>query len=336
MQRGTIRFAAQGDARRSRPCIMLAAMPGLLPPIHTTAELDRLRSDEELWRPAMSEIARRHGLAGRLQLFPTGSAVVFSAGDERVVKLHEPWHRDLFENEEACLALVQGRLPVASPELVTAGEIEGWSYLVMTRLPGQPLSEVRGQIDRTDFLAIAREVGALAQACHALPVPQSFRPFKEWSEFIDEQRAGCSARHRANDLPEHLLATVDEQVAGVSLAADQPVFLHTELTDTNLMVARSEGHWQLSGVFDLEPSMLGHPLYDLPAVTMFVARGAPDLCRAALEASGVPRLDATLRRRLLACTLLHRYSHLGFFLRQVGVQDYPSDWDQVATALFGF
>ena len=31
--------------------------------------------------------------------------------------------------------------------------------------------------------------------------------------------------------------------------------------------------WRLSGVFDFEPAMLGHPLYELPAITIFVARG---------------------------------------------------------------
>jgi hygromycin-B 7''-O-kinase len=164
----------------------------------------------------------------------------------------------------------------------------------------------------------------------------AFRPFRPWNDFIAEQRAGCTSRHRANELPEHLLATLEEQLGDVCLTTDEPVFLHTELTDTNLMVAEKVGHWQLSGVFDFEPSMLGNPLYDLPAITMFVARGDPQMCRAALAAFGAHQLDDALRGQLLACVLLHRYSHLGFFLRQVGVHGYPQDWNQVANALLGF
>ncbi len=143
-------------------------------------------------------------------------------------------------------------------------------------------------------------------------------------------------RHRANGLPAALVDTLEEQLAGVDLSTDAPVLLHTELTDTNLMVARSDEGWRLSGVFDFEPSMLGHPLYDLPAITMFVAHGDPAACRAALTVFGAGGLDDDLRRRLLACTLLHRYSNLAFFLRQVGVDGYPPDWPGIAEALLGF
>ncbi len=44
-----------------------------------------------------------------------------------------------------------------------------------------------------------------------------------------------------------------------------------------LMVEEQSAGWRLSGVFDFEPSMVGHHLYDLPAITMFVARGEPSL-----------------------------------------------------------
>jgi len=250
--------------------------------------------------------------------------------------MHEPWNRPHFATELTYLEMWHNRLPVPSPRLVASGEIEGWGYLVMTRLPGELMSDARDQIDRTDLLAIAEQTGDLARALHALPVPTGHCPDPPWNEYLAAQISGCAATHRANALPDHLLETLDDQLAGVDLTSDSPVFLHTELADLNLMVAQRNGRWRLSGVFDFEPSRLGHPLYDLPAITIFVARGDPAMCRAALAAFGRSDLDDKLRRALLACTLLHRYSHLGFFLRQTGTDDYPRTWPAVATALLGF
>ncbi len=283
----------------------------------------------------MVEIARRHGLPERVRLFPTGSAIVFAAGDGHVVKLHEPWHRDLYENEVACLALVRDRLSVPSSEVVATGELEGWAYLIMTRLPGEPLSEVRDRVSHPELVAITEQTAALARSLHAVAVPATFRR-ESWNDFSRRQRARCGQHHRERGLPAPLVDSLDAQFEGIDLETDAPVFLHTELTDTNLMVSRADGRWQLSGVFDFEPSMLGHPLYDLPAIAIFVARGDPVASRAGMAAFGVEGSGELLRRQLMACTLLHRYSHLAFFLGQVGVRDYPPEWGAVARALFGF
>ena len=306
----------------------------LLPPITKQSELDERRGQAELWAPAIAAIAERHELRGEARLFATGSAVVYAVG-EHVIKLHEPWNRAHYTTEATCLELLAGRLPVPSPRLHFAAELEGWGYLVMDRLPGLPLSAARPDIPADDMLAIASQTGALAAAIQAIAPPADFVAFGPWNQFITAQREQLVSHHRRGGLPADLLATIEDRLAGIDLTCDAPVLLHTELSDTNLMVAEQSDGWRLSGVFDFEPSMLGHPLYDLPAITMFVARGDPALCAAALSAYGVTRDDA-LRRQLLASTLLHRYSHIGFFLAQTGVDEIPLDWDQIASQLLGF
>jgi hygromycin-B 7''-O-kinase len=306
----------------------------LLPAITTQSELDEHRNQSELWAPAIAAIAKRHDLGGEAHLYATGSAVVFAVGDH-VVKLHEPFNRDHYTTEATCLELLTDRLPIASPRLHVAAELEGWGYLVMDRLPGCPLSEARPAIPANDMLAIAAQTGELAAAIQAIAVPDDFAPFAPWNQFIAKQRANLVAHHRRADLPAALLATIEDELVGVDLTTSAPVLLHTELSDTNLMVEEQAAGWRLSGVFDFEPSMLGHPLYDLPAITMFVASGRPELCAAALSAYGVTA-DDELRRQLLACTLLHRYSHLGFFLAQTGITEIPPSWAQIATHLLGF
>jgi hygromycin-B 7''-O-kinase len=261
--------------------------------------------------------------------------VVFAVGDH-VVKLHEPWNRGDAEVEAECLDRLEGALAIATPRLVARGELEGWSYLVMTRLPGQPLSEVRAEIAPAEWPALCAAVGRLAIDLQAVPVAGPLAGTRPWAAFVAEQRAGCAARHRRLGLPEALLGDLERRLAGIDLAAEHPVLLHTELTDTNLMVVRERGRWRLAGVFDFEPAMVGHPHYDLPAITIFVARGRPDRCRAALAGYGIAEPDPALRARLLALTLLHRYSRLDFFLAQVGVDGYPGSWDEIATRLFGW
>ena len=315
-------------------------MGNRLPEVHSAEEFEQLRADERAWLPAVEYLARRHGITGRCRLFSTGSAVVCQAGDRHVIKLHEPWHRDLCDTEAQYLSWMEGRLPVASPAVVAVGDLEGWGYIVMSRLPGLPLSEARADMAPADLVQVAIEAGRLAACLQALAEPPPSLCAPPWRQFIAGQRRACLDRHRAQGLPAHLLDTLEAQLGDDTFDLAEPVFLHTELTDTNLMVAQtgqeSGRAWQLSGVFDFEPSMLGHPLYDLPSLTIFVCRGQPEPAKAALLAYGVERCDTSLARKLLALTLLHRYSHIGFFLRIAGVPSYPDDWTQVRRALIGF
>ncbi len=233
-------------------------------PIVTVDDFDSKRNDAQLWMPVLRAIAQRHGLEGRITLFPTGSAVVGSVGDRWVIKLHEPWHRDLYLTEKVLLEHLDGRLPVATPELIAFGDIEGWAYLVMRRLPGEPLNEVRKGLDLADLSRVAHDLGELVAETQALSVEGVEWPCKPWDEFIKSQRVQCVARHRAQGVPETLLATLPEALDGADVSTSRPVLLHTEWTDANVLVHRESGRWMLSGAFDFEPSMKGHRLYDLP------------------------------------------------------------------------
>ena len=306
----------------------------LFPPV-TSKNFDDHRNDAELWMPALGVIAERHRLEGALSLFSTGSAVVCSIGERYVVKLHEPWCRDLYTTEKLLLATLDGRLSIPTPGLIASGEIENWGYLVMRRLPGAPLSEVRGDLNVRELCDIAQCVGELVAETQALPVGDLDWPCTPWDDFIHAQKAGCLERHREHGVPEELLATLPDQLEGVDIdiTTEEPVLLHTEWTDTNVLVDRVDGRWQLSGAFDFEPSMKGHPNYDLPSLTMFVARGDTQIARAALTGYGIHDPGERFRRNILAHTLLHRYSNLGSFLSLVGVQNYPDTWEEISAAL---
>lgn len=307
----------------------------------TAYDFDSKRNDAELWLPALRAIAERHELTGPIAIFPTGSAVVCSVGDRWVIKLHEPWCRALYATERVLLGHLDGRLPVATPGLIADGDIEGWGYLVMRRLPGLPLSEVRDAIYASELCRVAHELGELVAATQAVSIESIEWPAIPWHEFIEAQRAACVTWHRAHGVPERLLETLPDQIDGADVTTSRPVLLHTEWTDTNVLVEHVAGRWQLSGAFDFEPSMSGHRLYDLPSLTVFVARGHARVARAALAGYGLRNLEKrdatteTLRRDLLAHALLHRYSNLERLLGLVGVAEYPATWAEISTALSG-
>jgi hygromycin-B 7''-O-kinase len=99
--------------------------------------------------------------------------------------------------------------------------------------------------------------------------------------------------------------------------------LHTELMREHLMVANEGSGWQLSGMFDFEPAMLGAPEYDFASYGLFVACGDGRFLRRSLLAYGYrdDQLNAALQNRLMAYAILHRYSNLRWYLERLPVPD---------------
>jgi hygromycin-B 7''-O-kinase len=307
------------------------------PTFRRDAAFEALRSHDAPWLPAIKAIAARHGLEGTARLFDQGSCVLFGVGDLWVVKLFEPWFLAHYHTERTLLAHVDGALPVPTPQLHAADIIEGWGYVVMSRLAGNALNQERAAFGPTDRIRIARQVGTLAAALHERPVTglESLAP--SWPAFIAEQRAACVARHQGHGLVSaSTLENIRTLVAQTEIPMSSQGLLHTEMTDQNLLVAQDDEGWRLSGLVDFEPAMLGAPEYDLVAPAIFIARGDADLLDQTLEAYGysASERNGALQARQMAYTLLHRYSHLGFFWRQISHDPFPDDLNMLMDAFF--
>ena len=98
--------------------------------------------------------------------------------------------------------------------------------------------------------------------------------------------------------------------------------LHTELMREHLLVEHDGAGWQLSGLFDFEPAMLGAAEYDFASFGLFVACGDSRFLRRTLLAYGYrhDQLDAALQCRLMAYAMLHRYSNLRWYLERLPAQ----------------
>jgi hygromycin-B 7''-O-kinase len=292
----------------------------LLPPVHTRDDLLRSPRDEATYLPAVREVCRRHQLpAERLTRYAGGSTIVFAVGEAYVVKLFEPIFAEAAATEHAALMHVHGKLGVPTPGVVAVGTLEGWHYVVMDQLPGRSLSEAWDTIPGPERERLCARLGAAVGRLHALPTRGLSLPGPDWSVFLRQQRESCVERQRAHGLAEEWLSQVPGYLAGVELPLVRRVLLHTEVMREHVVARRGPEGWEPSGLFDFEPAMLGAPEYELGSVGIFLARGDPAVFRAFLLGYGYPEAELTpgLQRRILAYTLLHRYSNLRWYLETV-------------------
>ena len=287
------------------------------PEASTAAQFSAVRRDEARLRPAVLALCGRLGLGGeRVARFPGGSMPVYAVGDRLVLKLYPPAYRACRATEERVLRVLGGGLPVPTPRVERSGESGRWGYILMTRLDGEPLTEVWPRAGERDRDRLAGQLGAALAALHEVSIP-ALGP-ADWDRFISGQRAGCAARQRALGLGEPWLAQIPDFLDSVRLLPSPPVLLHTEVMREHLLaVAGPGGQWSLSGLYDFEPAMMGAREYEFALAGVYVSGGDPLVLRRLLTAYGYrdDQLDGGLQRRLLAYALLHRYSNLPKYLR---------------------
>lgn len=303
-------------------------------------EYRALRGDPQRWQDAIAAIAARHGIGGGPVRPLGGSNLVASVGGTRVVKLFPPFLRYQWDSERVALAVLHGALaPVVTPELLHEGEIDGWPYLIMTRLEGASLEDVWRGAAAAERVELLGQIGALIARVHALDPGPIAAIGPHWDDFLAAQRAGCVARHARLTLPAPLLAELEAYLDRVMPAIPRviaPVILTGEYTPANLLVTRRADRWQLTGLIDFGDVWCGAADYDLLGPATFLAAG--DLARlgALLAARGhAPgELGPALRDRLMALLLLHRHSDLDAQIRIPDWRDRAHSLDELAALVF--
>ena len=288
-----------------------------LPAGITASALDSLHDDLPAWRGPIERLAQGLGDGPVVQM-ASGTVLVALLGRTRVLKLYPPFLRDHFGFEQAALARLGGRLAVPTPQLLKAGELDGWPWLLMTQLAGEPLTAHWAGLPEGQKCALLASLGALAAQVHALPVADMAARAPAWPDFLAGQRARCRARQQRTGLPAHLLAQLDTFLAG-PLPQGPDVILTGEYTPMNLLVQAG----QLSGMFDFGDGLVGPREYDWLGPLAFLAAGHAGRCRAFFDGYGVLP-DAADRLALMRLLLLHRYSHLPAQIAHPGWQQAPS------------
>ncbi|WP_437852341.1 phosphotransferase family protein [Sorangium sp. So ce363] len=323
------------------PC----APPGdrsLFPSFDGPGGFDRIRADLPAFLPAIRAVCERHGLSsGGLSAFAHGTNVVVSNDAGQIIKLFPPFLRHQFEAERLSLARFHGNVPVATPELLWQAELEGWPYLVISRLPGRTLEEAWPAMSGAERAEALARIGEIMRAAHALPTSGLESIDLGWAAFLERQIAECESRHRRMGLPERLVSQIPaylESARALLPTSVVPVLLTGEYTPENLLVTRAGGRWTVTGVIDFADACLGAPEYDLLGPCLFLSAGSADLQRAFLGAYGYPPADLgpALSRKLMALALLHRYSNLRFQLRLEGWESQVSSLPELEQTIWPF
>ncbi len=275
------------------------------------------RADTSQWLPVALDIAHGHGLpTASPHIFSTGTNLVIGLGDELILKLFPPFFREKFVSERSSLALLRGKLGIPVPEIAFEGERDQWPYLVITRLSGILGSEAWPALPEDQKEVILAQVCATIAEVQRVPVGVLSLIEPPWDQFIAAQIAGCRARHVRLGLPQKFLDGLDDLLREVPALVPldrPPVMLTGEYIPENFLLSRDGAKWRLSGLSDFGDVITGWGEYDLLGPSAFMAAGRPRRVRSLFEGFGYSSvdIDATLKRRLMALTMLHRASDPG-------------------------
>ncbi|MFE5208734.1 phosphotransferase [Streptomyces sp. NPDC056600] len=288
----------------------------MLPVVETDDAWDSVVRDESVMRPAAEDLCARLGFPGAaLVRFPEGSQPVYAVGDDHVLKLFPTAAARHGIAEGRVLTHVQGRLPVPTPTVRDSGPYEnGWRYVLMSRLRGESLAHCWGDVPRRDRERLVAEIGEMLAVLHSLGTDQLGDVLGpgDWGAFLDRQRAGAVRRQSARGPSTPWLDQIPDFLASVPLPrAPRPSLLHTEVMRQHLLV--DPDGWRLTGLCDFEPAMIGDRAYDFVGAGLFVTRGDPTLLTRLTGVYG----HGFAPHALMAYTLLHVYSNLPWYLREL-------------------
>lgn len=281
------------------------------------------------WEPYVAEICQRHNLlpATPVRIGVPGTCPTFIIGERWVVKffgrLFEGGRAFQVEREAGRLLALDPGIPAA--QVTAQGKLRTddwpWPYLVYPFLPGASLGELADHVRQADWLRIAREVGQIVKRLHALPLEGSTvfaNDVSAYTQFLQVQRANCSANHRQwGTLPTHLVEQVEDFLPPLDTLVDhhRPAHLiHADLNQDHLLGRITGGQWETLGIIDFGDAMTGDLLYELGALHFGMFHADRQLLNAFLDAYQLPHEQrsglspAGLAQKALATALLHQFN----------------------------
>ncbi|MEU6998280.1 amino acid adenylation domain-containing protein [Nonomuraea sp. NPDC046570] len=237
---------------------------------------------------------------------------VRTAGRELIFKLYPELFTARMRKEMRVYELLRGS-GARAPVVVRADDSKRdlpQAYLVMSKVPGRPLSQVSGALEPETIERLYREMGRVLRAVHGVEL-REFGPIDGVPEPSNEAYLGGQLDLKLAQFAEFggdpaLHARVEEYVRErrhlIGRCAT-PVLLHHDFHERNVMVAEGPGGWELTGVIDVENALGGDPLMDLARTDYFAVRGDPLRRRALLEGYG--ELPADWAERVAFYRLYH-------------------------------
>lgn len=307
----------------------------IFPLIHTEDEFTRWASQEAAREQTLHSFLRHVGVQpSALAPIPGGTNLLYALGQGRVLKLCPP---PFAQDAQVELALLQAgglaSLGLEAPRLLEHGQVEGWSWMVMTRLEGVCGWDAWEVMDRQERRRAARALGAWVQAFYrdasvqAAQVPAGRRSWEATWTWLHQ---GMVEKHRRSGASQAWLERLGPALEGWT-SRGTPRLVHADLHPGNLLFRESEQGWVLTGVVDFADATWAPPLYDLAAPALFLSQGDAVILDLLAEAfDGAPCGVAEAWRWIL----LHQFSGLGWCVKESGLGEEGS-MEALARALLG-
>jgi aminoglycoside phosphotransferase (APT) family kinase protein len=183
------------------------------------------------------------------------------------------WQRDPSQaKKEAALAkLLEGRVPVA--RALHLGKRQAAPYAVLDWIEGERLEAIAPTLDEPDLAFLARDIGRVLAAIHALTFAQAgflgpdlaVTPFPSFALggylkacLID----GVGAKHIDAALAARVVAFAEANGHLLDAWSQPPRLTHFDFGGSNVLVARRDGAWEVAGVVDWEFAASASPAAD--------------------------------------------------------------------------
>jgi hygromycin-B 7''-O-kinase len=267
-----------------------------------------------------------------------GESVVLFGDDRYILKIYRPGKRG-FERESFALERLAGELTVPIPDILAAGELDGYHYLITTAIAGRIIT-------RPEWLALGPDVqihlvsqlANFLRELHAIPIDaMEF----DWAGFVANNAAAAVERQRRErgnpEWIESLPAFIERNLPLVQTAPPH-VFLHGDVHFGNLRFNEKNGRLKISGVFDFADSLLGSREYDFIAPGVLMFQGQGDLQREFFRRYGYPDADINeeMRRRMMMLTILYEFSSLRRYAERLSREAVHLSLDKLGKAIWSF
>lgn len=298
--------------------------------------------NDGVWQQAAAAICARHNLPyASLRRSQQGENIIFFVDERFVIKIFAPF-RESYLREKAALEFANGKLGIETPAILYTGELEGWSYLVITQLAGFPAREAWSGIELHERIKIVSCLGVALKSLHNHAAPLSLPALnRDWHGFIERQTQTCVERQRACGANPEWLESLPAYVAGrleLLPAEYKPVLLHGDVHLGNLLLAQENGRWKITGLFDFGDSFCGFHEYDCVAPGVLMVQGSRELQRSFLLSYGYKesQLDMNLRARLMLLTVLYECSNLRKYALRLMPEAVNFMLDELEAAIWTF
>lgn len=308
------------------------------PSVKTAEDFTRFFKDDS-WRAIAETVCREHKISYKnLGRAEHGENVVFLVDERFVLKFFTPF-KNGFRRERIALERARGKSFINVPEVLFAGAIEGFDYLITNQFQGTSMT-------REHWLKLKDRqqiefVSLLARGLKELHSHDTEAFAFDWQKFIEHQVATVFERQKASGANVEWLERLPvyfEENLKLLPQNSKDVFQHGDVHFGNLRLVETDGKWEISGLFDFADSLKGFHEYEFVAVGVLMMQGQGEIQREFFRAYGYKDSDLTedFRRRLMLLTILYEHSSLRRYAARLNPEAFSYTLDELERAIWSF